>query len=72
MKAELEDYLWNRIDRDCDPIIFPRQVIIQMLEKGLIVSPKQAWRTLEKWCDKQLYEYGTSLDLGWKLKEIRK
>lgn len=40
----------------------PRDIIADMLARGLINSPKQAWRTLEKWRD---YNYGVTLDLGW-------
>lgn len=43
----------------------PRDTIKAMLDVGLIESPKQAWRTLEKWANKDMYDYGVSLDLGW-------
>ena len=43
----------------------PREVIDAMLDEGMIESPKQAWRTLEKWLRKGIYNYGVSLDLGW-------
>jgi hypothetical protein len=36
-----------------------------MLESGRIASPKQAWRTLEKWDAKGWYEWGVTMDLGW-------
>ena len=71
MKKELEDYLYSRIHKISDEIGFynldmtPRSIIEEMLEKGMINSPKQAWATLEKWERKGLYEDGTSLDLGW-------
>lgn len=45
----------------------PRDVIAYMKSSGLIQSEKQAWRTLEKWCRKNTYEYGVTLDLGWLL-----
>jgi hypothetical protein len=40
-----------------------RDIIQHMVSTGIIASPKQAWRTLEKWSD--AYDYGVSLDLGW-------
>lgn len=76
MKHHIENQLWDRI-----PAIgstgfarkTTRDVIEEMLAEGLIQSPKQAWRTLEKWCAKNppWYEYGVCLDLGWKLPEGR-
>ena len=39
--------------------------IICELASELEFVPKQAWRTLEKWCDKGWYDYGVSIDLGW-------
>lgn len=68
MKPEAEDYLWERIpvagQHQGQPS--PREVIAEMHQQGMIQSPKQAWRTLEKWSGKGLYDYGVSLDLGWK------
>lgn len=61
MKYELEQYLFEQIKSGQKP----RTVIARMLEDGIIESPKQAWRTLEKWSDKGLYDYGVTLDLGW-------
>lgn len=46
----------------------PRDIIADMLARGVIKSPKQAWRTLEKWRD---YNYGVTLDLGWIEAEAR-
>ena len=43
----------------------PYQIINQMLEKGTIQNPKQAWATLEKWDDKGIINYGVSLDFAW-------
>ena len=74
MKKELEDYLWERIRPAGvidNPHRWPRDIIKEMLNLGMIKSPKQAWATLEKWCDKGIYEYGVNLDLGWKV-ESRK
>ena len=65
----LEKYLWDNIgfsgQRD-EYHRSPREVINEMLEKKWIKSPKQAWRTLEKWSLKGIYNYGCCLDLGWK------
>lgn len=70
MEKELEDYLWNEIgcskNTQFIPLRTPRDVINEMISKGLIKSPKQAWRTLEKWLSKGKYNYGTSLDMGWR------
>ena len=68
MKIEIEQYLWNKIGNAGEhPIVFPRDIIGTMLKDGIIQSPKQAWRTLEKWCRKGLYTYGVCLDLGWRV-----
>lgn len=75
MKKHLEDYLWNEIQYPGDLKWnshynrTPRDVIEEMLQKGWIKSPKQAWSTLEKWVGKGMYEYGCCLDLGWKCKD---
>lgn len=61
MKRDLEADLEARIRRGASA----RDAIAAMLEEGLIASPKQAWRTLEKWCRQKRYEYGVCLDLGW-------
>lgn len=71
MKEILEKYLWDSLSPElykAKP--FARDIISEMVIKGLINSPKQAWRTLEKWCDKGIYEYGCCLDLGWKCKKV--
>lgn len=65
MTEENEKYLWDRIGVPGKGE-FPRTVISEMLEKGMINSVKQGWRTLEKWVRKGIYEYGITLDLGWK------
>jgi len=74
MKKELEDYLWSQISAlSYKEILYsqynrlPRDVIKEMIEKGWINSPQQAWRTLEKWIGKGKYDYGCCLDLGWKI-----
>jgi hypothetical protein len=72
MDKILEDYLWNEISYVNDSIWnsqynrFPRDVIDEMLKNGWIKSPKQAHATLDKWIRKGVYDYGCSLDLGWK------
>jgi hypothetical protein len=74
MKKYLEDYLWNEISYINDEKWnsqyhhFAYDVINEMIAKGWINSPKQAWRTLEKWTSKGIYNYGCRLDLGWKEK----
>lgn len=42
----------------------------RVITNGMINSPKQAWATLKKWSKKGLYDYGVSLDLGWKRKDV--
>lgn len=66
MTPDLERYLWERIGEGGEDHRPPRPIIDQMVEGGMIQSPKQAWATLEKWERKGLYNYGVSLDLGWK------
>lgn len=61
MKAELEAELERRILSGR----IPRFAICDMLAQGIIESPKQAWRTLEKWAARGRYEYGVNLELGW-------
>ncbi len=75
MRKELEDYIWDRLGDPSDQVKwkrgehrFPRDIIDEMIKIGMIQSPKQAWRTLEKWIGKGIYEYGSCLDLGWKCK----
>lgn len=34
-------------------------------EPGFYMHYKRAWYLLEKWCGKDWYEYGTTLDRGW-------
>ncbi len=61
MKAELETELMQRI-RGGE---FARVAIRDMCSRGDIAAPKQAARTLEKWCRKGWYDYGVALDMGW-------
>lgn len=70
MNADLEQYLWERIRRlDKPGGHLPRTVIAEMVREKRIQSPKQAWRTLEKWSDRGWYDYGVTLDLGWRERE---
>lgn len=73
MKPDLEAYLWERIRNlgDGKEIPWPRQVISGMVNDGMIANAKQAWRTLEKWCNKGIYEFGTTLDMGWRTPVLR-
>jgi hypothetical protein len=61
VRADLEAELMRRV-HDGE---LARDVINDLLTRGAIASPKQGWRTLEKWCDKDWYDYGVSLDTGW-------
>ncbi len=70
MHKDLENYLFERIRKISEIEPMPRDVIEDMLQKGMINSPKQAWATLKKWSKKGLYDYGVSLDLGWKRKDV--
>ncbi len=63
MRLELEEYLWNNMGAR-----LPRDVIQEMMDRRLINSPKQAYRTLEKWVKQRKYEYGVCIDLGWKIR----
>jgi len=71
MKKELEDYLWDRIswidELGKKDNRFPYDIIEEMFKLGMIKNRKQAWATLEKWTTKRIYEYGSRLDLGWKI-----
>lgn len=66
MKMENEKYLWDNFELEGLGKPFPRDVIKDMVSKEMLNSPKQAWRTLEKWVNKGWYDYGSCLDLGWK------
>lgn len=62
-----EKFLWEHVPEPGhvdDP--FVRDVIEHMLVTEMIASPKQAWRTLEKWCAEGCYDYGCVLDRGWR------
>lgn len=50
----------------------PRDWIKAALADGRIANAKQAWATLSKWVSKGVYEYGVSLDLGWKCEPRKK
>lgn len=74
MKPEAEDYLWHRVPPPGVSGLYcsVRAIIERMVREGMIKSPKQAWRTLEKWCDQGCYEYGTTIDLGWRTDKPRR
>jgi hypothetical protein len=64
---DLEQHLWARLQHEPgEEGPFPRDVISKMIVDGKISSAKPAWRTLEKWAAEGVYNYGVSLDLGWK------
>lgn len=66
MKPSCERELWNRTRKQ--PLLegeSPRAVISDLMQRGEIVSPKQAWATLRKWGDAGQYDYGVAEDLGW-------
>lgn len=41
-------------------------IVTEMLEKGMIRSPKEAEATLYKWCGESCWEYGGNVWSGWK------
>jgi hypothetical protein len=61
MTRDKENCLWRQIKEG----LSPRDAIRVMVNRGIIQSHKEAWRTLEKWAKKGIYGYGVSLDLGW-------
>ena len=68
MRKDLEARLWDAM-RPTEEFKLgapPHGEIAKMLTDGVITNPKQAWRTLEKWERKGLYEYGVSIDFGWR------
>jgi len=72
MRDELEAYLWQKIRLMGDVRgAVPRTIVHEMVVSGMIASKKQAWRTLEKWASKGLYDYGIALDRGWRTQETR-
>lgn len=61
MNVEQEHYLWRSLEIGRKP----REVIEELVTAGIWSSAKPAHRTLEKWVNRGLYEYGVNLDLGW-------
>lgn len=69
MKDE-EKWFFKQVVERCDNTgknidevwTFPRDIIN---ESNFPFHYKRAWYFLEKWARKGLYNYGTSLDLGW-------
>jgi len=70
MKRELEDSLWSAFGRKEGQTM--RDLIDEFLAAGLIQNPKQAWRTLSKWSRQGKYDWGTVIDMGWKVKPVKK
>lgn len=67
MHKLLELYLWDNFGKDeRRQIPFAKEIIDEMLRYGMIKNEKQAYRTLEKWSNKGLYEWGCSIRYGWK------
>lgn len=68
MKQELEQYLWDRLPADgYDPANTARDIINDMIDKGMIQNYKQGLRTLYKWEKQNKWEWGVNVDLGWKI-----
>jgi hypothetical protein len=65
---DAERYLWDRVpvapNVRGQPLV--RETIHEMVASGMIANVKQAWATLEKWSNAGCYDYGVTLDLGWK------
>ena len=62
----LERELWQRTKKQ--PMLAgetPRAIIADMVQRGDIASPKQAWATLRKWDAAGIDDYGVAEDLGW-------
>lgn len=72
MEKNCEDFLWRWINRYGIGKPWSRDVIDVMVKYGMINNHKQAWRTLEKWDRKGLYEWGSKMDLGWKVQKNQK
>ena len=67
MSPAIERRLWNAIRGIGQDGPTPREIIEELVSGGTIRHRKQAWRTLEKWSRQGKYDYGVTLDLGWKL-----
>ncbi len=61
MTRELEADFWTHVRTGKQA----REWIYGAIDQRMIAHPKQAWRTLEKWTSKGLYDFGVALDLGW-------
>jgi hypothetical protein len=63
-----ERQFWEIMHRRCRKIGHttggekPRDIING---HDFFIEPKRAWYLLEKWAGRGLYDYGTSLDMGW-------
>ena len=69
MRLDLETRLWAAVPTAQAFGVNgpPAREIAKMLAEGVIDNPKQAWRTLEKWARRGVYEYGVSIDHGWRV-----
>ena len=67
-RAVAQQALWDRLpcaeDVSCGGRT-TRDVVAALIRDGTLTR-KQAWRMLDRWTDEGRYEYGVSLDLGWK------
>ena len=65
MKQDEIDFLiqvFQRCRRDSPDRTTPRKII----ESDAFTMPhKRAWYLLDKWSDRNLYDYGVTIDLGW-------
>lgn len=61
MRADLEEELEHRVRAGETA----RDIIEDLFARGAVESRKQPLRTLEKWCGRGWWDYGTSADLGW-------
>lgn len=62
MKDDERQFLIDFYRRRKNTRLWPRDLIN---EPGFVMPHKRAWYILEKWSNKDWYNYGTTLDLGW-------
>lgn len=75
MKYKIEKHLYEKMQKleeinknhlkEYRLRVTPRDIINSMIEFKIIKSYKEADRTLEKWVVKGIYDYGSSIDMGW-------
>ena len=59
-----EIYFWNLIKKELTSL--NKKTVRDVInEKDFPIHYKRAWYLLEKWSQKDWYDYGVSLDLGW-------